>query len=77
MAIQLFGIDTRGKQVYECKIHKSFTEAKMASDSILENMSHVEMVVAVENVPNMTQLENESYHISYNSRFLFIDKRKS
>lgn len=73
MSVQLFGIDKHGKQVYECRVLKP-KEAEKTADEILRNMSHVSSIVAIENVPNIAQME-ERFVISYSSRFLFTSSR--
>jgi hypothetical protein len=75
MLIQLFGLDENGLQVYECNISKP-NEASDVAKNILEGMSHIASVVAIENVPNISRYDDSSFHISYRSRFMFIQKRE-
>lgn len=73
MFIKLFALDAEGRQVYECSFQNP-KESKRISDGILKDMPHVHRVVAIENVPNIKQVE-DAFFVSYGVRFLFINER--
>lgn len=74
MTCQIFGIDGLGRQNYSCDVPDEDAALKAATE-ILCQMGHVDLVICVANVPNVSQIDSW-IHITYRTQFRFILKRE-